>query len=464
MATPAMPPFIPTMPYQADVSVFGTFGPFLIPVEFQGWREEVRSWKDGAYLGAFLSLSPTFRVKGPDAERFFTEHFVNNFASLKVGGSRHGIMCDEQGRIMMDGTVLRVAGDEYIAIWLSPYIQYAFEQGGYDAVGEDLTGREFLFQIAGPRSLEILEQATRGDLHDIAFTRHRPAAIAGAGVRVYRLGMAGGLGYEVHGQVPDAARVYAAIWAAGQPLGMRKLGSRAYLMNHTEDGFPQAYMHYPYPWFEDPGFAAWLGQRGPQASFMMLAPRLWGSAGHDLAKRYVTPFDAGWENRIHWDHEFTGKAALASIAASPPRTVVTLEWNAEDIADVHASQYRGLGEEPYMPLDLTGPSDVMYDSGTPDPATGRPKSKDYHADLVLTPGGQETGISAGRIVSTTYRRMISLAFISREHAGLGTELVVLWGEPGTRQKRIRATVARFPYLTGERNDKVDVERIPRFAG
>ena len=166
---------------------------------------------------------------------------------------------------------------------------------------------------------------------------------------------------------------------------------------------------------------------------MMLAPRLWGSVGGDLTGRYVTPFDTGWENRIHWDHEFTGKAALASIAASPPRTVVTLEWNADDIADVHASQYRGLDEEPYMPLDLTGPSDVMYDSGTPDPATGLPKTKDYHADLVLTPDGQEIGISAGRIVSTTYRRMISLAFISREHADLGTELVVLWGNPGTRR-------------------------------
>jgi glycine cleavage system aminomethyltransferase T len=98
-----------------------------------GWREEVRSWKDAAYLGAFLSLSPTYRVKGPDAERFFSEHFVNNFTNLRVGGSRHGIMCDARGRIMMDGTVLRVADDEYIAIWLSPYIQYAFEQGGYDA-------------------------------------------------------------------------------------------------------------------------------------------------------------------------------------------------------------------------------------------------------------------------------------------------------------------------------------------
>ncbi len=463
MAAPHMLPFIPTMPYEQDVSVFRKFGPFIVPDEFQGWREEVRSWKEGAYLGAFLSLSPTFRVKGPDAQRFFSGHFVNNFANLKVGGSRHGIMCDPQGRIMMDGTVLRVAEDEYIAIWLSPYIQYAFEQGGYDAAGEDLTGREFLFQVAGPRSLEILEQAAGSDLHDIAFAHHRPAEIGGISVRVYRLGMAGGLAYEVHGQVPDAPDVYRAIWQAGQRFGMRKLGMRAYLMNHTEDGFPQAYMHYPYPWFEDPGFAAWLSRRGPQASYMMFRPRLWGSLGSDLSARYVTPFDVGWENRIHWEHEFTGKTALAQVAANPPRTVVTLEWNADDIADVYASQFRGLDEEPHMPLDLTGPSDVMPDTGIPDPATGLPKTKDYHADLVLAPDGAEIGFSAGRVVSTVYRRMISLGFIKRQYAAAGTEVTVVWGSPGTRQKRIRAIVARFPYLSEERNNKVDTGKIPRFT-
>ncbi|HXT88980.1 MAG TPA: hypothetical protein VN714_06955 [Trebonia sp.] len=41
----------------------------------------------------------------------------------------------------------------------------------------------------------------------------------------------------------------------------------------------------------------------------------------------------------------------------------------------HPTQYRGLGEEPYMPLDLTGLSDVMYDFGTPDPATAGPRPR-----------------------------------------------------------------------------------------
>jgi glycine cleavage system aminomethyltransferase T len=261
--------------------------------------------------------------------------------------------------------------------------------------------------------------------------------------------------------VPDARPVYQAIWAAGQGHGLRKLGMRAYLMNHTEDGFPQAYMHYPYPWFEDPGFAAWLDERGPGTSYMMFRPRLWGSLGHDLAKRYVTPFDVGWENRIHWDHAFPGRDALAAIAANPPRTVVTLEWNADDIADVYRSQFAGPeAGEPYMPLNLAGPSDVLPDAGIPDPVTGLPRTKDYHADLVLSPSGAEIGFSAGRVESVTYQRMISLGFIARAHAALGTEVTVVWGNPGTRQKPIRATVARFPYLTGERNEAIDVSALP----
>jgi vanillate/3-O-methylgallate O-demethylase len=87
-------------------------------------------------------------------------------------------------------------------------------------------------------------------------------------------------------------------------------------------------------------------------------------------------------------------------------------------------------------------------------------AKDYHADLVLSASGAEIGFSAGRIESTTYQRMISLGFLARSHASPGTEVSVVWGNPGTRQKRIRATVARFPYLLAERNDAIDVRALP----
>jgi hypothetical protein len=39
---------------------------------------------------------------------------------------------------------------------------------------------------------------------------------------------------------------------------------------------------------------------------------------------------------------------------------------------------------------------------------------------------------------------------------IGTEVIVQWGDHGGRIKNVRATVARFPYLTEERNSNLDV--------
>jgi vanillate/3-O-methylgallate O-demethylase len=458
MTQPTLIPFSPVIPFHGDVKAFAMLGPIQGPMEYNGWREESQSWKDSAYLGAALGISPIYSVKGPDAERFFSENFVNDFTTMPVGGFRHGIMCDEQGRIMMDGVVMRIAQDEFYTCWLLPYIDYALSKGSYDAVGQNLSGQRFLFQVAGPKSLEILERAVGGDLHDIKFGHYRMATIGEAEVRVFRLGMAGALAYEVHGDVADGQDVFNAIWEAGRGLGMQKLGQIAYMLNHTEDGFPQAYYHFPYPWYEDAGFAAYLDAR-PGAGWMEYQPRLLGSMGGDIKARYVTPFDTGWVNRINWDHDFPGKNALQEMAKAPRRTVVTLVWNTEDVADVYASQFRD--EEPYEPIS-DRPNDIRWDPGTLDQATGQIRTFTYHQDKVMK-DGREIGFSSGRAVSQTYRRMISLGFVERDLAKIGTEVVVIWGSPGSRQKEIRATVARVPYLQVERNDKVDVEKIPRLA-
>ncbi|OJX67999.1 MAG: hypothetical protein BGO95_06520 [Micrococcales bacterium 73-13] len=451
------PPFEPSFPWAADVLSYGQTGPMIAAMEFTGWRHESTAWKDSAYLGASLGISPTYRITGPGARRFFEDRFVNDFSRLRVGGIRHGIMLDDEGRILADGVVMRTGEEEYLATWLSPAIDWAFESGAYDAVGENVTGQVFLFQVAGPRSLEILERATGEDLHDIAFARHRESSIEGRPVRILRLGMAGTLSYEVHGAFPDAHAVYQAIRAAGAPYGLVRQGKWAYMLNHTEDGFPQAYYHFPYPWYETPDFAAWLDAR-PGAGFFADRPRLLGSAGTDAAKRYLTPFDAGWGDRIDWDHDFVGKEAARRLSEAPPRQVVTLEWDGEDIADVWASQYR---EGPvYDQFDR--PAEIQFDSGTFDERTGQFRTMGFRADLVLD-GDREVGITTGRATSMGYRRMISLAFIEPALAEEGTGLVVLWGQPDGPQKRIRARVARYPYLDAVNNRDFDVETIPHPA-
>ncbi len=68
-------------------------------------------------------------------------------------------------------------------------------------------------------------------------------------------------------------------------------------------------------------------------------------------------------------------------------------------------------------------------------------------------------MSSGRQHSYYFRAMLSLCSIDAEHGSLGNEVKVLWGDPSTRQKEIRATVARFPYLNEGRNEDVDVDSI-----
>ena len=75
-------------------------------------------------------------------------------------------------------------------------------------------------------------------------------------------------------------------------------------------------------------------------------------------------------------------------------------------------------------------------------------------------GDKEIGISSGRVYSPHFRRMISLCTIDKEYAEVGTAVNIVWGNPGQRQKIIRARVAPFPYVRDNRNEKLDVSSIP----
>jgi glycine cleavage system aminomethyltransferase T len=319
-----------------------------------------------------------------------------------------------------------------------------------------MAGKLFFIQIEGEKSLEIVEAACEADLHDLKFAAHRKVKLAGKDVRILRLGMSGNLAYEVHGDIHDFEDVYRKIWEAGQKAGAKKLGLHTYsLFNHTEAGFPNINLHYPLPWYETPGLAEYM-QDKPMFSFYNLNRRLRGSVGNDLECRFVTPYDNDWGSRIKFNHEFTGRVALEKIAKNPPRKIVTLEWNADDVGVVFAAQLKGSNEACEK---IEGASETPYQENmTGGPGVGWI----YRADKVFA-NAKWIGISSGRIISYYYHTMISLAYIEPEHAVEGKELTLLWGTPGTPQKEIRVKVARYPYLDLKfvRNEKRDVSDIPR---
>lgn len=447
--------FIPTVPYFPGARPYIEFAnPFLTPIWYTDWRDETLSWQLTCSFTAHLNPTPTVIVRGPDAVKFLKDSFINNFDKFPIGTSKHGLMCLDNGLLASSGVLMRTAEDAFETFWLSPFLNYAFSLKKYDAVLEDITRDRFLFQMAGPRSLEILEAATGDDLHDIRFCHFRNSSIDGKTVRVLRFGMSGGLGYEVHGNMEDCRALYLKIVEAGNPYGIRLLGQLPYMMNHTPGGFQQFSLHYMPAAFADPGFMAFMtppsidadapdsGRTG--GAFQM---KLAGSMGEDITRRFATPVDLGLKKVIDFSHEFCGKAALQAAVADQKRTIVTLKWNPQDLCEIYASQWRP-GEEPYQPIDEPGILAPLYGPFAA-----------YH-DRVLDKDGKEIGMSGGRTASYFHRSMLSLGILDLEYCELGTEVLVLWGDPGRRQMKIRAKVAPFPYNQHIRNEKFDVETIP----
>jgi glycine cleavage system aminomethyltransferase T len=452
-------PQSPWVPYDDRAVLYSlehwAFGGVAQAWEYTGWRDENLSWKQTAYVNGHLNPSPTTKVSGPDAQAFIQSVIVNSIQKLGVGASRHAVMTDDSGRVAAHGMLVRTAEQEYLTYWLSPYLDLRIMQnaqsGTYDITTENLTGQVFLFQIGGPKSLEILEDAAGESLHDVAFLRTRLTEIAGEEVRILRIGMAGTLAYEIHGSIAVAQKVYQAIHDAGKPLGIRRLGVNAYMSEHTESGFAQAYAHMPMPWGdEEPATRAFMLMIGFDA---VAGTRYVGSAGQDLTRRYRSPYDLGWGHLVNFNHEFPGKAALEKEAAAEATTMKTLVWNSDDIAKLLNDSLFADDSDVITPM--TFPHDnFSYTVGVPG------KAQTLRADKVLV-DGEDIGTSSGRTYTEWSHEVLSLATLKTEFAQEGTEVVVLWGDEGTHQYPIRATVARYPYLIDPvRNEHFDVSTIP----
>lgn len=426
-----------------------------LPYEFGGVKHEIDGYRKSAWIGTPLAWSPIYDVVGPDAVKFLNSICTNNFSRLTEKGLRHAVICNEKGQILTDGVVIRIGEDRYRTYWLNPVISFLLEKSGMDVQGEDKSGQEYFIQIAGEKSLEILEDAFEADLHDIKFATHRKAMMAGKAVEVIRLGMSGNLAYEIHGPMDEFDDVYNKVWASGEKFGATKLGMRAYsLFNHTEAGFPNIHLHYPMPWLESGKAMAEHMFANPQMSWQQLNRELTGSIGNDLETRFMTPYDVGWDFLVKFDHDFTGRAALEQAAKAKRRTPVTLEWHADDVAAVFATMLRP-GAEPCE--NITGDTECEYVENAFQGVFA------FRADKVFS-GNREIGISSGRIISYHYNSMISLGFIDPAEAREGNELTLVWGTPGTKQMNIRVKVARFPY-NGDfiRNENRDVAEIPRYT-
>lgn len=404
---------------------WGTALPGVRAWEFAGWQVESRSWVDGCYIHAGLSRTGPMSIKGPAAAEWLESLVINSFATFPIGSMKHAVMCNSEGLVVAHGIVERKAEDEFESFAGGP-------PGRLDLgeLPDGVTIRQldhYLFQIAGPTSLQVMEKASGEDLRDIKFLRFRNTTINGISTEIGRIGMTGNLAYELHGPMADGPAVYDAVYQAGRELGLQRLGWGTYLVNHIEGGFPQ--MTWTFASAMDP-------TQHPEIAAMW--SNVSGSVDPtDRRARTRSPVELGWHNLARFDHDFPGRESLQSEIDHPQRTTVTLRWHDEDVLDTYA----GL----FTDADRCRPIEFPY---------APQRWPMAHADHVLL-NGEPIGWSSGTAYSSRFRQVISMGCIDVAAATIGTELTVLWGNHGEALKEIRATVERFPYMTEGRNSDLD---------
>lgn len=285
---------------------FGEYRGYWLATHFnEGPIEEYWACREAA---AVMDLSPLrkFEVTGPDAEALLQFCVTRDMRRLSPGQVVYTAVCYEHGGMIDDGTVFRLAqdnfrwigGDDYSGIWLREQAQKL----GVNAWVRSSTDQMHNIAVQGPNSRDILKEIiwtppARPRLEELGwfrFTVGRIREFEGPPVVVSRTGYTGELGYEIFCHPKDAAAVFDAVWEVGRPRGLKPLGLQALDMLRIEAGL--VFAHCEFSDETDP-FEAGIG--------------------------FTVPLKTKSD-------DFIGKAALMDRQAHPRRKLVGLEVEGND--------------------------------------------------------------------------------------------------------------------------------------
>ncbi|WP_375690845.1 FAD-dependent oxidoreductase [Pseudooceanicola sp. LIPI14-2-Ac024] len=269
----------------------------------QNWWEpvgqEARMLREAAGI-IDISNFAKYRVKGPGAEDWLNALFANRMPA-KVGRSCLTPLISKRGGIAGDFTVTRLAEDE---LWvIGSGMAERYHQRYFRAVPlpagttfTSLTGAVCGFNVAGPKSREILQSLTNTSLAtaDFPFMRSARITLAGVEVMALRVSFTGDLGWELHCAAADQPRLYSALLGAAEPHGAGPVGSRALMALRIEKGY-----------------GSWSREYSPE---------YW-------------PQEVGLDRLVKLDKPFLNRDAASEVMQKPARETLVLIEVAAEAAD-----------------------------------------------------------------------------------------------------------------------------------
>jgi glycine cleavage system T protein (aminomethyltransferase) len=344
---------------------------------------------------ALIDVSPLYKylVSGRDSTRLVDRVITRDATKLAVGRVYYTSWCDEDGRVVDDGTVARL--DELTYRWTAadPSLRwFRMNARGLDVAIEDVSEGLSALAVQGPLSRNVLEAATGTFWGDLKYFGRQAAHIGDIHVDISRTGYTGDLGYEVWAQSRDAVQVWDAVMHAGAAYGIRPAGMLALDVARIEAG-------------------------------LILIEVDFDSARRALIpEQSYSPFELGILGRfVDFEKQagFVGRGALERERerGGPPRRLVGLELEWEALEGL----YRTKGLTPTL-----------------DPAASREA-------LPLHARGRQVGKATSTTWSPTLKKVVALASVRADSTAPGTNIEIEWTVEA-RRHRTPATVVELPFF------------------
>ena len=228
--------------YVTDQTVFGLYCGRLYPIKAYPDEDPVpQYWKLRNGVMLYDVPEKPLEIIGPDAARMLERVLTCRVGTLAVGRARYGVACNEDGTVLMDGVIMRLAPDRFWYVkangefegWLTAHAM------GLDAEVSDPDSR--VLQIQGPNSLDVLDAAVGGGLStDFRYFHAGFFEIDGQTLWVSRTGWTGEAGIEIYCNSGPEATDHDALWdyllACGEPFGMEFSSSSSMGIRRIEAG------------------------------------------------------------------------------------------------------------------------------------------------------------------------------------------------------------------------------------
>lgn len=204
------------------------FAGYSMPVQYTGIKEEHHAVRNR--VGLFdVSHMGEVEFRGPDALAAVDRLITNDISKLVDGQAMYTAMCHENGGIVDDLVVYRLAQDRVFICVNAANREKDFEHmrahkmaGNFEMLDR---GEEFAqLAIQGPLALDVVQSITDIDAAAVSYYHAANGKVAGIDCLVSRTGYTGEDGFEVYIPVAGAKAVFEGLMEAGAPVGMQLCG------------------------------------------------------------------------------------------------------------------------------------------------------------------------------------------------------------------------------------------------